>query len=224
MEQGHLPPPGQAGRSGLSREDIARRLADWPRRHDRSDINTAHFLAGHSDERPKPPQPQKELTAAAVLVPLVLREPGLTVLLTQRTAHLANHAGQISFPGGRMEEEDTDAVETALRETEEEIGLDRRHVELLGFLDPYVTITGFVVTPVVGLVTPPFELTLDSFEVAEAFEVPLAFLLDRANHQRHFRTTPQGQKHYFWAMPFEERYIWGATAAMLVNLSEVLEP
>jgi len=155
---------------------------------------------------------------------LVLREPGLTVLLTQRTAHLANHAGQISFPGGRMEEEDTDAIETALRETEEEIGLDRRHVELLGFLDPYVTITGFLVTPVVGLVTPPFELTLDSFEVAEAFEVPLAFLLDRANHQRHFRTTPQGQKRYYWAMPFEERYIWGATAGMLVNLSEVLEP
>lgn len=222
MEQGHLSSPGQAGRSGLTRDEIVRRLAEGPRRHDRSDINTAHNLASHPEERPTGAQPHKELTPASVLVPLVKRESGLAVLLTQRTAHLANHAGQISFPGGRMEEDDHDAVETALRETEEEIGLDRGHVDVLGFLDPYVTITGFVVTPVVALVTPPFELTLDSFEVAEAFEVPLDFFLDAANHQRHFRTTPQGQKRYYWAMPYQDRYIWGATAGMLVNLSEVL--
>jgi len=224
MEQRHLSSPGQAGRSGLTRDEIARRLADGPRRHDRSDVNTAHSLANHSDERPGLAQPSKALTPAAVLVPLVRREVGLTVLLTQRTAHLANHGGQISFPGGRMEESDEDATAAALRETEEEIGLDRRHIEVLGFLDSYVTITGFSVTPVVGLVTPPFDLTLDSFEVAEAFEVPLSFFLDPANHQRHFRTTPNGQKRYYYAMPYQDRYIWGATAGMLVNLAEVLNP
>ena len=117
---------------------------------------------------------------AAVLVPFVVRSGQLNVLFTQRTPHLAAHAGQISFPGGRVEASDAGREDTALRETEEEIGLARRHVEVLGFLDPYVTITGFVVTPVVALVTPPFELELDSFEVADAFEVPLSFFLDRA--------------------------------------------
>ncbi|HVI50036.1 MAG TPA: CoA pyrophosphatase [Candidatus Sulfotelmatobacter sp.] len=224
MEQGHLSSFGQAGRSGLTRDEIVRRLAEGPRRHDRSDVATAHSLANSADERPGLIQPDRPLTPAAVLVPLVRRDTGLTVLLTQRTAHLANHAGQISFPGGRMETEDRDATAAALRETEEEIGLDRGHVDVVGFLDPYVTITGFSVTPVVGLVSPPFDLALDSFEVAEAFEVPLSFFLDRTNHQRHFRTTPQGQKRYYWAMPYQERYIWGATAGMLVNLAEVLNP
>lgn len=224
MEQGHLSSFGQAGRLGLTRDEIVRRLAAGPRRHDRSDLDTAHLLANSADERPTLAPPSRPLTPAAVLVPLVRRDSGLTVLLTQRTAHLANHGGQISFPGGRMETDDRDATAAALRETEEEIGLDRAHVEVLGFLDSYVTITGFSVAPVVGLVTPPFTLILDSFEVAEAFEVPLAFFLDRANHQRHFRTTPQGQKRYYWAMPYQERYIWGATAGMLVNLAEVLDP
>ena len=120
------------------------------------------------------------LTPAAVLFPIVLRDNGQTVLLTQRTAHLKDHAGQISFPGGRVEAEDESPIHTALRETEEEIGLARKHVEVLGFLPEYRTGTGFRVTPVVALVTPPFELALDPFEVAEAFEVPLAFLLDPA--------------------------------------------
>jgi 8-oxo-dGTP pyrophosphatase MutT (NUDIX family) len=114
-----------------------------------------------------------ELRRAAVLIPLVQRPDGLTVLLTQRTAHLSNHAGQISFPGGRAEDEDSSPIETALRETEEEIGLHRRHVEIVGVLPDYVTGTGYVVTPVIGLVTPPFELIAESNEVAEIFEVPL---------------------------------------------------
>lgn len=125
------------------------------------------------------------LTPAAVLFPIVQRDDGQTVLLTQRTAHLKDHGGQISFPGGRVETEDRTPVHTALRETEEEIGLAREHVEVLGFLPEYRTGTGFRVTPVVALVTPPFDLALDPFEVAEAFEVPLAFLLDPANHKRH---------------------------------------
>lgn len=165
---------------------------------------------------------QRPLTPAAVLVPLVDRPPAMTVLLTRRTEHLDNHAGQISFPGGRVEEHDADPVETALRETEEEIGLHRRHVvEIAGFLHSYQTITGFLITPVVGFVAPPFELTLDAFEVAEAFEVPLSFVLDPRNHERHNRTY-RGQERSFYVIPYENRYIWGATAAMLVGLSRKL--
>lgn len=163
-----------------------------------------------------------KLVPAAVLVPLVLREDGPTVLLTQRTAHLANHAGQISFPGGRMEDSDASPEDAALRESAEEIGLAPDQVQLIGRLDDYVTVTHFRVTPVVGLVQPDFTLTLDAFEVAEAFEVPLSFLVNPANHQRHHRTTPVGHKRYFYAIPYQDRYIWGATAGMLVNLSEVL--
>lgn len=161
-----------------------------------------------------------ELRPAAVLVPLVMRaEP--TVLLTRRTDHLHHHPGQVSFPGGRVETEDASPVETALRETEEEIGLARRHVELLGHLPIYRTGTGFEVTPVVGLVAPPFDLTLDDFEVAEVFEVPLAFLLDPANHQRH-RIQVRGALREYYAMPYGEYYIWGATAGMIVSLQRFL--
>src|SRR6266545_6615128 len=127
---------------------------------------------------------EREIRPAAVLVPVVRREGGLTVLFTRRTAHLNDHAGQISFPGGRSEPGDTGAAETALREAAEEIGLAAAQVEVLGKLQEYVTVTGYRVTPVVGLVTPPLELRLDEFEVAEVFEVPLEFLLDPANHQR----------------------------------------
>ena len=125
------------------------------------------------------------LTSAAVLVPVIERPEGLTVLFTQRTAHLNDHAGQVSFPGGRCEVTDASPVFTALRETEEEIGLAPELIEILGILSEYRTGTGFSVTPVVGLVRPPFDLHPDSFEVAEVFETPLAFLLDPANHQRH---------------------------------------
>jgi 8-oxo-dGTP pyrophosphatase MutT (NUDIX family) len=169
------------------------------------------WLAG---ERPPP-------TPAAVLVPLVQREHGLTLLLTQRTAHLNDHAGQIAFPGGRTEDSDADAIDTALRETEEEVGLHRRHVDVLGTLPDYHTGTGYVVTPVVALVTPPFALQADPFEVAEIFEVPLAFLMDGANHQLRAVDLPSGRR-TFYAMPYHNYFIWGATAGMLRNLFHFL--
>lgn len=162
-----------------------------------------------------------ELTPAAVLFPIVRREEGDTVLLTQRTAHLKDHPGQISFPGGRVEPEDGSAVDTALRETLEEIGLAEEHVEVIGFLPEYRTGTGFRVTPVVGLVTPPFAITPDPFEVAEVFEVPLDFLLDPANHQRH-SVHYRGALRQYYAMPYQDYFIWGATAGMIHSLFERL--
>lgn len=162
-----------------------------------------------------------ELTPAAVLFPIVRREEGDTVLLTQRTAHLKDHPGQISFPGGRVEPEDGSAVDTALRETLEEIGLAEEHVEIIGFLPEYRTGTGFRVTPVVGLVTPPFAITPDPFEVAEVFEVPLDFLLDPANHQRH-SVHYRGALRQYYAMPYQDYFIWGATAGMIHSLFERL--
>ena len=162
-----------------------------------------------------------KLRPAAVLVPIVERDAGVTVLLTQRTEHLSHHAGQISFPGGRVEPHDQGAVDTALRETEEEIGLDRARVDIVGCLDIYETVTGFSITPVVGFVREGFTLTIDQQEVSEAFEVPLDFVLDPANHQRHSREF-KGARRYYYAMPYQHRYIWGATAGMLVNLSERL--
>ncbi|MFO1189405.1 MAG: CoA pyrophosphatase [Alphaproteobacteria bacterium] len=158
---------------------------------------------------------------AAVLVPLVRREAGLTVLLTQRTNHLPKHAGQISFPGGKSEPHDESLVETALREAEEEIGLDRSLVEVAGQLDIYETRSGFEITPVVGLVEPKFSLKPDPHEVADVFEVPLSFVLDPANHQRDSREL-EGLTRVFYVLPYPDRYIWGATAGMLVNLYEVL--
>ena len=160
-------------------------------------------------------------TPAAVLVPIVLREGAPVVLLTQRTAHLRDHPGQVSFPGGRVEEADRSPTETALRETEEEIGLSRRHVEILGFLPEYLTGTGFSVTPVVALVRPPFSLAPEAFEVAEVFEVPLDFLLDPANHQR-MVIHVGGIRRSFFAMPYQDRFIWGATAGMIRSLSDRL--
>jgi 8-oxo-dGTP pyrophosphatase MutT (NUDIX family) len=169
---------------------------------------------------------QRPPAAASVLVPLVMREDGLHVLLTMRTAHLRDHAGQISFPGGRVEAHDVDAVATALRETEEEVGLDRRHIEVIGSLPTYSTVTGFVVTPVVALVEPHFTLNIDDFEVAEAFEVPLPFLMTPAHHRRHLWDAA-GVQRRFLSMPWQglgadgqrrSYFIWGATAAMLRNL------
>ena len=159
--------------------------------------------------------------AAAVLVPIVNRSTGPTLLLTQRTDHLADHAGQVSFPGGRAEPEDVDPIDTALRETAEEIGLAPRHVEVLGLLPEYWTITGYRVTPVVGWVEPPFSLTLDRYEVAEAFEVPLEFLMDPASHEQRSYDY-QGRRRSYFAMPYDGRLIWGATAAMIVNLQRIL--
>jgi 8-oxo-dGTP pyrophosphatase MutT (NUDIX family) len=161
------------------------------------------------------------LIAAAVLVPIVLRQPDPTVLLTLRTAHLRDHAGQVSFPGGRQEATDESPVMTALREAHEEVGLEPSQIEVLGSLAEFHTSTGFVVTPVVGLVTPPLNLKLDDFEVDDVFEPPLAFLLDPANFRRE-RVEYQGALREYWAVPWQERYIWGATAGMLVKLHEFL--
>jgi 8-oxo-dGTP pyrophosphatase MutT (NUDIX family) len=165
---------------------------------------------------------------AAVLVGLVTRAGGPAVLLTRRTAHLSSHAGQIAFPGGRVESDDGSAAATALREAREEVGLDPRRVEVLGLLPEYRTGTGFLVTPVVGLVDPHHSIVPDPNEVEEAFEVPLAFLMDPANHQR--RIIRQGEtERMFFAMPWSppaarerDYFIWGATAAMLRNLYRLL--
>jgi 8-oxo-dGTP pyrophosphatase MutT (NUDIX family) len=176
---------------------------------------------GDHDLNPGWTQPSIALRAAAVLIPLIDRAEGMSVLLTQRTAHLSAHAGQISFPGGRVEATDRDAIEAALRETEEEVGLTREHVRVIGRLDTYVTGTGFEVTPVVGIVSVPFPLSPDPFEVAEAFEVPLHFILDPNNHRRMTRIFEERTR-VFFVLLYENRYIWGATAGMLVNLAEVL--
>lgn len=166
-------------------------------------------------------RPAGPLVPAAVLVPVVAGASGLSMLLTRRTSHLHVHAGQISFPGGRLESGDPDAVAGALREAEEEIGLSRQAVEVIGRLDTYVTRTGFEVTPVVGLVSPPVDLRPDPFEVAEIFEVPLDFVVDPRNRERRSREF-NGVQREFWAIPYRDYFIWGATAGMIVNLSEVL--
>ena len=166
---------------------------------------------------------QGELAArpAAVLIPIVLHGTAPSVLLTRRTGHLKAHGGQISFPGGRREREDQSPEGTALRETEEEVGLHRGYVDVVGRLDDYFTVTGFQVTPVVGLVTPPLRLQPDSFEVAEVFEVPLDFLMDPKNTLRQ-TMKKDGKRRRYFAIPYRDYYIWGATAGMLVNLREVL--
>ncbi len=157
------------------------------------------------------------LTPAAVLVPIVLHPEAPTLLLTQRTAHLRDHASQISFPGGRIEPEDASVIHAALRETQEEVGLAANYIEVIGYLPEYRTSTGFSVTPVVAFVTPPFPLLPDPFEVAEVFEVPLAFLLDPANHQQH-EVHWRGRLRQYYAMPYGDYFIWGATAGMIMSL------
>jgi 8-oxo-dGTP pyrophosphatase MutT (NUDIX family) len=205
----------------MNRDFIARRLQDstigrWASGMSREERTER----GDHDLNPGMAKPT-ELVQAAVLVPIVERGRGLTVLLTQRTDHLTAHAGQIAFPGGRLEETDPNLEAAALRETEEEVGLGRDRIEIVGQLDLYVTRTGFEVTPVVGIVTPPFALHPDPFEVADVFEVPLSFILDPANHRKQSRLH-NGIQRQFYVLPYENRYIWGATAGMLVNLSEVL--
>jgi 8-oxo-dGTP pyrophosphatase MutT (NUDIX family) len=165
----------------------------------------------------------RPLRAAAVLIALVRRPAGLAVLLTRRTAHLNDHAGQISFPGGRTDPEDTDAIGTALRETQEEVGIAADEIEVIGRLPIYTTVTAYEVTPVVALLDPPRALALDAFEVAEVFEVPLAFLMDPAHHRRQ-QMDVEGVTRRFLSMPWgldaqgDDYFIWGATAAMLRNL------
>lgn len=220
MEQRNVLPPGAVDRPRLTRQVIARLLEAGLDPNGRGDAKLERQLDG--DIRPGRPLLDHAPTPAAVLVPLVERPEGMTVLLTQRTDHLAHHPGQISFPGGRLEASDGgDSIVAALRETHEEIGLAADRVTVLGRLDEYITGTGFVVSPVVGFIVPPFDLFPDSFEVAEIFEVPLSFVLDPDNHKLH-RLVIEGRHRPFWALTYEERVIWGATAGILVNLSEVL--
>jgi 8-oxo-dGTP pyrophosphatase MutT (NUDIX family) len=160
-------------------------------------------------------------TPAAVLLGLVARPGGPSVILTQRTAHLRDHAGQISLPGGRIEASDEGPAAAALREAFEEIGLPPAKVELLGGLRPYDTVTGFRIHPVVGWIEPPVELAPDPFEVAEAFELPLAFVLDPANHRRDSYER-NGERRRVYVLPYQHRYIWGATAGILVNFARLL--
>jgi 8-oxo-dGTP pyrophosphatase MutT (NUDIX family) len=160
----------------------------------------------------------RPIRRAAVLVPVIAREEPM-VLLTQRTAHLKDHAGQISFPGGKIDPTDASPMAAALREADEEIGLPADVIEPIGYLDLYLTTFGFRIVPLVARVTPAFSLTLNRNEVDEAFEVPLAFLMTPENHQRHSRDW-NGLTRHFYAMPFGERYIWGATAGILRNLYE----
>lgn len=162
----------------------------------------------------EPPRP------AAVLVPVVARRE-LTVLLTVRTDHLPTHAGQIAFPGGKVEAVDSGPMATAIREAQEEIGLKPRHIEPLGYLDSYRSSSGFHIMPVVALIEPSFSLAPDPSEVADTFEVPLSFLMNAANHQQHSREW-RGRLRHFYAIPFGNRYIWGATAGMIKNLHERL--
>jgi len=161
----------------------------------------------------------KATRPAAVLVPVVERaEP--TVLLTLRTADLKSHSGQIAFPGGKIDAGDASPLEAALREAHEEIGLDRSLVDPIGYLDLYLTFSGFRILPAVARVDPGYRLAINPSEVAEAFEVPLEFLMEPANHQRHSREWKQGIHRHYYAMPFGERYIWGVTAGILRNLYE----
>lgn len=159
---------------------------------------------------------------AAVLIPMLMRPEGVSVMLTQRAAHLHDHAGQISFPGGRVEVSDSSPVAAALREAQEETGLPADRVEVLGSMPDYLTSTGFSITPVVSLVRPDFAPEIDTFEVAEVFEVPLTFLMDPANHRLYQARLPDGRVRQYYAMPFGDRFIWGATAGMLRNLYQTL--
>lgn len=164
------------------------------------------------------PEDKPDLRLAAVLVPIVEHDDGATVLLTRRADHLNSHSGQVAFPGGKLEPGET-PVEAALREAEEEIGLDPAHVEVVGFIDPYETGTGFRILPVISFVRPGFELKADPGEVAEIFEVPLSFLLNEDNHERH-SVFWKGKRRAYYAMPYRGHYIWGATAGMIRNLSD----
>jgi 8-oxo-dGTP pyrophosphatase MutT (NUDIX family) len=176
-------------------------------------------IAGDHIMNPDLPHGDIAYRDAAVLIPVVAREPAASVILTQRTGHLSSHAGQIAFPGGKIEPGDADAVAAAIRETGEEIGLDCNAITVVGQLDPYLSRTGYRIVPVLARVEPAYRLVLNANEVAEAFEVPLPFLMTPANHQRTARTF-EGRERYFYEMPFGERYIWGVTAGIIRRLYE----
>lgn len=194
------------------REEIVRRLATQP---------PLEELLTADDLEKQQANAMVGLRPAAVLLLIVDRADAPTVVFTQRTAHLADHAGQIAFPGGRHHDEDRSPEDTALREAREEIGLDASRVEILGRLPQYRTSTGFAVTPIVGWTRPPLAYTPDPEEVADVFEVPLEFLLDVRNH-RYESAFYKGRMRHYWAMPYGERFIWGATAGMLVTFQRLV--
>jgi len=191
--------------AAVLRERLARPRASQP--HSDYDLNP-----GMRSERPA-----GELRRAGVLIPIVARPDGATVLLTRRPDHMRDHAGQVAFPGGRVECADAGPLDAALREAEEEIGLPRALVEVVGALDAYETRTGFLITPAVGVLAPGFTPRPDPAEVAAVFEIPLALVLDPSNHQRHSREW-RGTLRHFYVLPWVSHSIWGATAGMLVQL------
>ena len=217
----HLPPIAP---ERLTPEALRARFAPTLRAQAHDDAEAAWRPEFTGDGQRLSERPMRQ---AAVLVPLVRRPQGLAVLLTKRTDHLTDHAGQVSFPGGRTDPEDSDAIATALREAHEEVGLAADEIEVIGVLPIYTTVTAYQVTPVVALLDPPRALALDAFEVAEVFEVPLAFLMDPSNHRRH-AVEFQGLERQFISMPWgsdasgEPYFVWGATAAMLRNLYSFL--
>ena len=204
-------------------DDFLARAAERLRRDPPSILQPRSDPKGdHSHDFPNEPEIGLDLAKpAAVLVPVVLRPSEVSVLFTQRATGLRSHSGQIAFPGGRIDETDASPIAAALREAEEEIGLDGSLVEPLGYLDAYLSSTGYLVSPVVATVAPEFELTLNPHEVADTFEVPLRFLMDSVNHQIHSREW-KGRMRSYYAMPFGERYIWGVTAGIVRNLYERL--
>lgn len=203
--------------------DSARQNIDWIRQRF---LTPLQWQAESTDEHHVLLLKNREFRKAAVLITLVQRQQGLQILFTQRTAHLSQHPGQISFPGGRAEPEDRDLIATALRETQEEIGLNPAQADILGTLPDYFTVSGYCVTPVVATIAGTDELRSDQNEVAEIFEVPLAFLMDGSHHQRRsliMKTADHPEtKRIFYAMPYQNYFIWGATAGMLRNLYHFL--
>jgi 8-oxo-dGTP pyrophosphatase MutT (NUDIX family) len=222
-----LPPPALDALSAPARDFAERaklRLAQAPPDKLDASVSLAELVSQYGDHRMASDMAavlaDKPFRAAAVLVAVVAREAP-AFLLTQRSSDLASHSGQIAFPGGRIDEGDADPAAAAMRESEEEIGLRREFVSTLGYLDPYLSGTGFRIVPVVALVRPGFSLALNPREVTEAFEVPLDFLMSPDHHARHSREW-QGVSRSYYAMPYGERYIWGVTAGIIRRLYERL--